>query len=91
MHVPAHLVKIASVSHIWESLVLSKSTTHEASRRMHVSLSDAEAGLRYAAAALREREQNCLDAQTVLTGSGAVKQDVPAREWDEVALGLRRI
>ena len=91
MPVPAHLVKIASVSHMWEALVLSRTTTHEASRRMHVSLSDAEAGLRFAAASLREREQNCLDAQTVLEGSGAVKQDVPPRAWEGVALGLRRI
>ena len=82
-------MKRASPTQVWESLVLSGATATVASKRMGVSLSDANHGLAQAAARLRERRLNCENAETVLTASGAVRQDIPRRAWDDVALGLK--
>ena len=91
MPVPIHLAKLASRSQMWEALVLSHATVPVASRRMQVSLSDAKAGLAFAARTLRERAENCRNAEAVLKQSGAVKGELPRRAWDDVALGLRRV
>ncbi len=87
--VPPQLKMIASQTYIWEALVLNGATAPVASKRMNVSLGDAKEGLQAAADRLRTRMGNCDRAETVLKGSGAVKQEISRRAWDDVALGLR--
>lgn len=87
--VPPQMQKLGSVSHTWEALVMNRASIHDAARWMNVSLSDAKEGLRYAASRLRARQENCEKAEEVLKASGAAKQEISRRAWDDVALGLR--
>ena len=89
MPVPAHLIKITSQTEIWDALFLSRIPIHAVSRKMNVSLSVAKEGLAEAASRLRQRHRNCLRAEEVLTASGAAKQQISRRAWDDVALGLK--